>query len=207
MVFSMRQIKLSLLVCLFPVSVLAAPETYLIDVVHSFPHFEANHLGMSTIRGRFDKMSGKITLDRAAKSGSLDVKIDTASLNTGDAKHEPGSWAAKNYGPRSRDEHLRSPDFFNVAEFPEAAYKSSQFNFSGDKLDSIDGTLTLLGVSKPVKLTVTAFKCGPHPFTKKEMCGADAVAVVKRSDFGMKTFVGPVADDIKMNFNIEAFKE
>jgi len=186
---------------------LAAPDTYLIDVVHSFPYFEANHLGMSTIRGRFDKMSGKITLDRAAKAGSLDVKIDTASLNTGDAKHEAGSWAAKTYGPRSRDEHLRSADFFNAVEYPEATYKSTRFNFSGDKLDSIDGTLTLLGVSKPVKLTVTAFKCGPHPFTKKEMCGADAVAVVKRSDFGMKTFVGPVADEIKMSLNVEAFKE
>jgi polyisoprenoid-binding protein YceI len=203
----MRQLQRALLVCLFPVSALAAADTYVIDVVHSYPHFEANHLGMSTIRGRFDKMSGKITLDRAAKSGGLDVKIDTASLNTGDAKHEAGSWAAKNYGPRSRDEHLRSADFFNVVEFPEASYKSTQFNFSGDKLDSIDGTLTLLGVSKPVKLTVTAFKCGPHPFNKKEMCGADATAVVKRSDFGMKTFVGPVADDIKMSFNIEAFKE
>jgi len=203
----MRQLQLALIACLFPLPALAAPDTYLIDAVHSFPYFEANHLGMSTIRGRFDKMSGKITLDRAAKTGALDVKIDTASINTGDVKHEPGSWAAKTYGPRSRDEHLRSADFFNVAEYPDAAYKSSQFNFSGDKLDSIDGTLTLLGVSKPVKLTVTAFKCAPHPFTKKEMCGADAVAVVKRSDFGMKTFIGPVADDIRMSFNIEAFKE
>jgi polyisoprenoid-binding protein YceI len=203
----MRQLKTALLACLVPVSALAAPDTYLIDVAHSFPNFEVGHLGMSTVHGRFDKMSGKISLDRAAKAGALEVKIETASVNSGDAKHEPGSWAAKNYGPRSRDEHLRSADFFNVAEFPEATYKSTQFNFSGDKLDSVDGTLTLLGVSKPVKLTVTAFKCGPHPFTKKEMCGADAVTVVKRSDFGMKTFVGPVADDIKLSFNIEAYKE
>ena len=203
----MRQLKTALLACLFPVSALAGPDTYLIDVAHSFPSFEVGHLGMSTIHGRFDKMSGKITLDRAAKAGALEVRIDTASVNSGDAKHEPGSWAAKNYGPRSRDEHLRSADFFNVAEFPEATFKSSQLNFNGDRLDSVDGTLTLLGVSKPLKLTVTAFKCAPHPFTKKEMCGADAVAVVKRSEFGMKTFVGPVADDIRLSFNIEAYKE
>jgi polyisoprenoid-binding protein YceI len=162
---------------------------------------------MSTIQGRFDRMSGRIVLDRAAKTGSIEVKVDTASITTGDAKHEPGSFAFKAYGPRSRDEHLRSADFFNVAEFPEAVYKSTKLNFNGDVLESVDGQLTLLGVTKPVKLTVTHFKCGPHPFTKKDMCGADAVAQIKRTDFGMKTFVGPVADDVKLTFNIEAYKE
>lgn len=203
----MSRIKTALIVSLLPMSAFAAPDTYLIDVVHSFPNFSVNHLGMSTIQGRFDKMSGKITLDRAAKTGALEVKVETASVNTGDAKHEAGSWAAKNYGPRSRDEHLRSADFFNVAEFPDATYKSSKFNFNGDNLESVEGTLTLVGVTKPVKLTVTAFKCAPHPFTKKEMCGADAVTSFKRTDFGIKTFVGPVSDEVKLTFNIESYKE
>jgi len=203
----MSHLKTVVLACLLPISAVAAPETYAIDPVHSFPHFSLNHLGMSTITGRrFDRMSGRITLDREARSGTLEVKVDTASLTTGDARHEPGSWAAKNYGPRSRDEHLRTADFFNVAEFPEALYRGTKFNFNGDNLESIDGTLTL-GVSKPVKLAVTFFKCGPHPFTKKDMCGADAVASTKRSEFGMKTMVGPLSDEVKLSFNIEAFKE
>ncbi|HWH82379.1 MAG TPA: YceI family protein [Burkholderiaceae bacterium] len=203
----MSLFKSALVLAMLPAPALAAPETYLIDVVHSFPSFSVGHLGMSTLHGRFDQMSGTITLDRAAKTGALEVKIVTASITTGDAKHVAGSWAEKTYGPRSRDEHLRSADFFNVAEFPDATYKSTKFNFSGDALESIDGTLTLLGVTKPVKLTVTAFKCGPHPFTKKEMCGADAVTQFKRSDFGMKTFIGPVSDEIKMSFNVESYKE
>ncbi len=203
----MSPLKAALLVALLPLPVLAAPETYVIDPVHSFPNFTIGHFGMSTIHGRFDRMSGKITLDRAAKTGAIDVKIDTASLNTGDAKHEPGSWAAKTYGPRSRDEHLRSADFFNVAEFPEASYKATRFNFNGDTLESVDGELTLIGVTKPVKLSVTAFRCAPNPFNKKDMCGADAAVLFKRSDFGMKTFLGPVPDEVKMVFGIEAYKE
>ena len=203
----MSRIKIALIAAMLPMSAFAAADTYLIDSVHSFPNFSVNHLGMSTIHGSFDKMSGKITLDRAAKSGALEIKVETASLSTGDAKHEAGSWAAKNYGPRSRDEHLRSADFFNVAEFPDATYKSSKFNFNGDTLESVEGSFTLLGVTKPMKLTVTAFKCGPHPFTKKEMCGADAVTSFKRSDFGMKAFVPAVSDEVKLVINVEAYKE
>jgi len=203
----MRLTRIALLACIVPVAAAAAPETYLVDPVHSFTHFTVGHLGMSTIGGRFDRMSGKIVLDRAGKSGEVDIAVDAASINTGDAKHEAGSWAAKNYGPRSRDEHLRTADFFNVAEFPQVTYKSTKLHFNGDTLESVDGTLTLLGVSKPVKLTVTAYKCAPNPFTKKDMCGADAVAQIKRSDFGMKTFVGPVSDEVKLTFDLEAYKE
>ena len=202
----MSRLLTLLIACAVPAAI-AAPDTYLIDPVHSFPYFSVGHLGMSTLRGRFDRMGGKIVMDRAARTGELEVKIETASITTADAKHEAGSWAARNYGPRSRDEHLRTADFFNVAEFPEATYKSSKFNFNGDTLESVDGTLTLLGVTKPVKLTVSAFKCAPHPFTKKDMCGADAAAQFKRSDFGMKTFIGPVSDEVKLAFNIEAYKE
>lgn len=203
----MKHAKAIFLACLFPVAALAAPESYAIDPVHSFVNFTVGHLGMSTIAGRFDRLSGKFVLDRVARTGEVEVDVDAASINTGDAKHEPGSWAAKNYGPRSRDDHLRTADFFNVVEFPQVRFKSTKLNFNGDMLESIDGTLTLLGVSKPVKLTVTAYKCAPNPFTKKDMCGADAVAQIKRSAFGMKTFVGPVSDDVKLAFNVEAYKE
>lgn len=203
----MSFIRSALVAALLPAAALAAPDTYVLDPVHSFTNFTVGHLGMSTIAGRFDRMNGKVVLDRTAKTGEIDINVEAASINTGDPKHEPGSWAAKNYGPRSRDEHLRTADFFNVAEFPQVAYKSSKLHFNGDVLESVDGTLTLLGVSKPVKLTVTAYKCAPNPFTKKDMCGADATAQFKRSDFGMKTFVGPVSDEVKLTFGVEAYKE
>jgi polyisoprenoid-binding protein YceI len=190
--------RLALLLAL-PVGALAAPQTYNIDPMHSFPNFTIGHLGVSTIHGRFERISGKITLDPAAKTGSMEVKVPTATVSTGDAKRENGA--------RSRDEHLRSADFFNSAEFPDMTFKSTKFNFSGDKVESVEGNLTLLGVTKPVKLHVTQFFCGANPFTKKQMCGADAEAAIKRSDFGMKFGVPAISDDVKLSIGIEAYPE
>ena len=195
----MSRLSTSLVVCLFPLAAMAAPTTYVMDPLHSYPNFTINHLGMSTMHGRFDKMAGKITFDQAAKTGSLEAKIASVSINTGDSKRADGS--------RSRDEHLRSADFFNSAEYPELVYKSTKFNFKGDDVESVEGTLTMLGVTKPVKLSVTSFKCGPHPFTKKPMCGADAQTMIKRTDWGIKFGVPAVADDIKLTFSIEAYPE
>jgi polyisoprenoid-binding protein YceI len=188
-----------MLTLLAPFTAVAAPLTYNIDSFHSFPNFTIGHLGMTTIHGRFDRMTGKVVLDAAAKTGSLEVKIQSATVSTGDAK--------RNDGARSRDEHLRSADFFNSAEFPEVTYKSTKFNFAGDKLESVEGTLTLLGVTKPVKLSVTAFNCGPHPFSKKPMCGAYAEGQIKRTDFGMKFGVPAISDDVKLAISLEAYPE
>ncbi len=195
----MIQRSFAALACLAPLCVLAAPQTYVIDPIHSFPNFRINHLGMASIMGRFEKMTGKVVFDPAAKSGSLEVKIPTATVSTGDGKRADGV--------RSRDDHLRTADFFNSAEYPEMTYKSTKFNFNGDALESIEGNLTLLGVSKPVKLAVSSFKCGPHPFTKKPMCGADAEAILKRTDFGMKFGVPAIADDVKLMIGVEAYPE
>jgi polyisoprenoid-binding protein YceI len=202
-----RQSTLALLAAALPLCAFAAPQTYVIDPVHSIPTFAVNHIGMATIYGRFDGLNGKVTFDSAAKTGALEVKIDTRTVNSGIAKHEPGSAAAKLHGPRSRDEHLRTADFFNVAEFPEITYKSTKFNFNGDNLESVEGNLTMLGVTKPVKLNVTSFKCGNHPFMKKPMCGGDVVATLKRTDFGMKYGVPAVSDEIKLMIGVEAYPE
>src|SRR5215210_8365793 len=202
-----RSSVVAFLACAIPLAALAAPESYEFDPAHTFAHFSVVHLGMSTVRGRFDRVNAKLTLDRVAKTGDLEVKVETASLNTGDAKHEPGSWVFKTYGPRSRDEMLRGPDYFNVAEFPEAIFKSTKFNFNGDALESVDGTLTLLGVTKPLKLTLTFFKCAPNPFNKKDMCGADAAGQFKRSDFGMKAALAGASDEVKITFDVEAYKQ
>jgi len=86
-------------------------------------------------------------------------------------------------------------------------YKSSKLNFNGDNVASIEGDLTLLGVTRPVTLSVDYFKCAAHPFVKKPACGANATATIKRSDFGMKYLVGPVGDDVKITIQVEAISE
>jgi polyisoprenoid-binding protein YceI len=185
----MRKLILALSIAL-PLSAFAT-ESYTIDPPHTFPHFSINHLGFSTMQGRFDDTSGKITLDRVAKSGSVEIAIKTASISTGFAK---------------RDEHLKSPDFFNAAEFPAITYKSTAVHFKGDAPASVDGNLTISGVMKPVTLTIDAFNCGTNPMSKKDECGAAASAQIKRSDFGVKYGLPAVGDDVKLVFEIEAIK-
>jgi polyisoprenoid-binding protein YceI len=182
-----------------PLAALANPVTYTIDPLHSFPNFSVNHMNMTMVHGRFERMTGKITLDPAAKTGSMEVKVPTATVSTGDAKRADGA--------RARDEHLRSADFFNSAEFPDMTFKSTKLNFAGDKVESVEGNLTLLGVTKPVKLQVTHFNCGPHPFSKKPMCGAYVEGNIKRTDFGMNFGVPAISDEVKLAIGIEAYPE
>jgi len=169
-----------------------AAESFTADPNHTYPSFEINHLGFSISRGTFEKSSGKITLDAATKSGTIDITIDTASVNTGMAK---------------RDDHLKSDEFFNVAKFPTMTYKSSKLKFNGDKLVGADGELTLLGVTKPVSLNIDWFRCGAHPMSKKALCGANATTAIKRSDFGLSTFLPAIGDDVKIAIQIEAYKD
>ncbi len=186
-------------VCFAPLAAFAAAETYNLDPTHTITNFSVDHFGMSTVYGHFEKSTGKLSIDRAAKTGSIEVKIPTATVATGDSKRADGQ--------RSRDEHLRTADFFNATEFPDMVYKSTKFNFSGDKVESVDGTLTLLGVTKPVKLSVARMNCGPHPFSKKEMCGADLTGSIKRTDFGMKFGAPAISDEVKLMIAVEAYKE
>ena len=170
----------------------AAPTTLSVDASHSQPYFEIGHFGYSIQRGTFDKVEGTIVVDAEKKTGSADVTIDVNSLNTG--------WAA-------RDKHLKTADFFNVEKFPTMTFKSTSFKFDGDKLASVDGNFTLLGVTKPVTLTVSQFHCGDHPMMKKYWCGAEASATIKRSDFGMTTFVPAVSDEVHLVIPVEAGKQ
>ena len=173
-----------------PMSVFAA-DSYTIDPNHTFPRFSINHLGFSTLQGRFDKTSGTVTLDRAAKTGAVELSIESGSISTGFSK---------------RDEHLRSPDFFNAVEFPAITYKSTVMHFKGDAPASVDGNLTILGVTKPVTFTIDAFNCGTNPMNKKDECGAGASAQIKRSDFGVKYGLPAIGDDVKLELEIEAIK-
>lgn len=183
-----------------PFAAAAAPESYTLDPFHSYVHFEVDHLGgMSKMRGRFDKTSGKFTIDNAAKTGSLDVTVQTASISTGDND--------KGNRPRARDEHLRSPDFFNVAEFSTMIFKSTRIVFKGDNPAAIEGNVTLLGITKPLTLQVEHWRCGPSPATKREMCGANASGTIKRSDFGMKYGIPSVGDEQKLWIEMEGYKD
>ena len=185
-----KSLAIMVIAASLPLSALAA-DSYTVDPNHTFPNFTINHLGFSTMHGRFDRTSGTITLDRTAKTGSVDISIETASISTGFSK---------------RDDHLKSPDFFNAAEFPAITYKSTAVHFNGDKPSSIDGNLTISGVTKPVTLTITDFNCGTNPMSKKDECGAAATAQIKRSDFGVKYGLPAIGDDVNMDFEIEAFK-
>lgn len=183
------------LIALLPASALAAPQTFAFDPLHTSVSFAIEHLGLSMIHGRFKKFSGKVTFDQAAKTGNVEFTIDTASIDTNDQD--------KGNRPRSRDEHLRSADFFNVAEFPTMTYKSTKVVYTGDTPTTVEGELTLLGVTKPVAITIERFKCNPATATAKERCGGSGTAKIKRADFGMKRGIPQIGDDVALSFGFE----
>lgn len=187
----MLRSTLTLAASVLALSANAAEEQYNLDPAHTYPHFAVSHAGFSTMYGRFDATTGTLTMDRGAKTLSVSVEIEAKSIGTGHAK---------------RDDHLRSPDFFNVAEHPKLTFKSTGSKWEGDRPVEISGDLTLVGVTRPVTLAVAAFKCGDDPW-KNFRCGADASTSFKRSDFGMKYGVPGIGDDIRLMFEIEAVRQ
>ena len=183
------QILIATLLAASATSAMAA--TYNLDPTHTFPSFEADHMGLSVWRGKFNKTSGTVNLDRAAKTGSLEVKIDADSID---------------FGLDAMNKHAKDDVMFNVAKFPTITYTSKSFKFDGDKLVGVDGELTLLGVTKPVALKIDKFKCIMHPRYKKEVCGADATAEFKRSDFGLNYGLPNFSPEVKLAIQIEAIK-
>ena len=170
---------------------LAAPVSYVVDPKHTYASFEIDHLGLSTARGTFDRTSGNITLDPTAATGYIEIVIDTASVNTGLAK---------------RDQHLRAAAFFNVNQYPTMTYEATSLRFDGETLTGADGHLTLLGRTLPVSIEVTRFSCAQHPIHKKPACGADAVASIRRSEWGMTSYVPTIGDNVTIRIGIEAFR-
>lgn len=177
----------------------AANESYTIDPYHTLPHFTLDYHGFGAITGRFDRTTGKFTVDRAARKGSLELAIEAASLTTGDG--ERGS------RPRSRDEHLRSVDFFNVAEFPRITFRSTDVRFNGDVPAEVDGQLSMLGVTRPVTLKVERWVCKDHAVYKKPACGGNASAVIRRSEFGMKYAIPSISDEVRLTTLFLGFRD
>ena len=186
------QFKLLTAAALLAVSASGAfAATYNIDPSHTYPSFEADHKGLSVWRGKFDKTSGTIQMDRATKTGSMDITIDAASIN---------------FGLDKMNTHAKSPDMFNVEKFPTVTYKGKHFKFEGEKLVEVEGELTMLGVTKPVTLKVNRFKCVMDQRLKREICGADATAEFKRTDFGLNYATPAFAPEVKLAIQVEAIK-
>jgi polyisoprenoid-binding protein YceI len=167
---------------------LAAPTTYSPEPNHTFVRFSYNHLGFSTQLSRFDKTTGTVVFDPVAKTAQIDVVIDTKSVDTGSELFNG---------------HIQAADLLDTAEFPTATFKSTAVKFEGDAPSTIDGILTIKGISKPVTLKVTAFKHAMN-MQKKDAIGADATATIKRSDFKMDKFVPLVSDEVTVTIAIEA---
>lgn len=148
----------------------AAPVTYQIDPHHTFPSFEADHMGISVWRGKLNKSSGTVSFDKATGSGSIDIAVDLASIDFG--HDQLNSWA-------------RGKDFFDVKKHPKALYKGRFDGTSNGVPAQVLGELTLHGVTRPVVLKINSLKCVPHPLHKRELCGADAVATFNRDEFGL----------------------
>ena len=169
-----------------------AADTYTIEPNHTYPSFEADHMGISVWRGKFTKTSGTIELDRAARTGALDITIDATSLD---------------FGHEKMNNHAKGADIFDVVKFPTAQYKSKSMTFKDNTPVSVDGELTLHGVTKPVKLTINKFKCIMHPMLKREVCGADASAEFNRADFGITFGLPKFAPEVKLAIQVEAIKQ
>jgi len=170
----------------------AVPETYAVEGTHTYPRFSYSHFGYSTQLSRFNKTTGKVVFDKAAKTGSVEIVIDTQSVDTG-------------YG--TFNEHIQGEDFLDTGKYPTATFKSTKVVFEGDKPVAVEGKLTLKGVTKPVTLTVTSFQAMPHPMLKKDAIGANAFTVVKRSEFNAGKYAPYVGDDVRIDIALEAIKE
>jgi polyisoprenoid-binding protein YceI len=175
---------------LLPIKSIMAAD-YTIDPAHTFVSFAINHLGFSTMRGKFDRQSGSLQFDPAAKQASVTIEIDASSIDTGHGK---------------RDAHLQSPDFLNAVENPTITFKSTGATWNGDKPATLTGDLTILGVSKPVTLTITSMNCGPNPFSKKETCGFDATASITRTDYGVNYGAPAIGEVLDLQIEVEAIK-
>jgi polyisoprenoid-binding protein YceI len=178
---------------LFTAAASAAPVKYNVDPNHTYPSFTADHFGgLSKWRGKIDSSSGTITLDSAAQTGTVDVKIDMKTLD---------------FGHAALNEHAKTKDMFGVEQFPTASYTGKLVNFQNGAPTEVDGSLTLHGVTRPVKLKINSFLCKQNPMSKKETCGADAFARIKRDDFGVdygKAYGFNM--DVELQIQVEAVK-
>lgn len=174
----------------------AAPQRFALDPDNTHVYWELKHFGTSTLRGRFDAVSGSVTLDREARSGAVSISIDTTSLST---------------GTRIFDGVVRGPQLLATSEHPSAYFVASRFAFEGDRLVSVTGEFTLRGNSRPLTLKAMRFGCRSDtetdPTTAREVCGGDFEAEFNRSDFGITHSLPFVGDAVRLVVQIEGVRQ
>jgi len=171
----------------------AEPASYAIDPTHTFVTFEISHFGAAVNRGRFDKKQGSVQLDKAAKSGKVEITFDMTSVNT---------------GTPSFDKHLQSADLFNAAQHPTMKFVADKFVFNGDKVASVEGQLTLLGKTGPLTLKANQFACYDSPMLKREVCGGDFEGTIDRTQWGMNYGVEwGFPKNVRLVVQVEAVKQ
>jgi len=168
-----------------------AADNYTIDPDFSMASFDIARVGFSSQSGRFNKTSGKVVLDLPAKTGSVDFTIFTKSIDMGSA-----AWTS----------HLSDPGLFNVKKFPTMNFKSDKLIFEGNKVVAAEGQFTMLGVTKPLKLTVSNFQCGVSPTDKRQVCSGNILADLKRSDFGLTKYIPAVSDEVRISVSVDAYR-
>lgn len=182
-------LALAVSACALPAA--AAPVTYALDTDHTHVAFEFPHMGISTWRGLLGKGTGTAVLDREGRTGTVEVTFDTGNLE---------------FAHKEMHEHAVSDKWFNVAKFPTATYKGT-IKFKGANPASVDGELTLMGVTKPVKLKLNSFKCIDHPYYKREACGADAEGELHRGEFGLTKGADGEMGKVKLRIQVEGLKQ
>jgi len=171
----------------------ANASTYAIDPTHTFAYWGVLHFGTSTSRGRFAVKEGQVQFDRAAKAGAIEVILDTTAPNSGVAE---------------LDKQLASKDFFDSANFPTGKFVAAQLRFNGDKVVEAAGMLTLRGKTHPVTLRASNFNCYDSPVIKREVCGGDFEATVKRSLWGISWGLDMgLPDEVRLLVQVEAVKQ
>jgi polyisoprenoid-binding protein YceI len=171
----------------------AQAASYALDPAHTYVTFEIGHFGTSTNRGRFDKKEGKVEFDRAAKSGKVEITVETSSINTGFAAFT---------------KHLQSADLFDAEKFPTMKFVADKFSFSGDKVTEVTGSLTLLGKTNPLTLKATNFNCYDSPMLKREVCGGDFEGTLDRTAYGMNYGIDwGFPKNVRLVVQVEAVKQ
>ena len=185
-----RKLLFTLAVVALSTPAQAVPDKYEFDKTHTHILFFISHLGFSNTVGRIKDYDGYFTFDEKEPEKSIvDVTLKPASVDTSVAK---------------LDEELQGEKFFNIAKFPEMKFKSTSVKVTGKNTGDVIGDMTILGVTKPVTLHVTYNKSGIHPFTNEYVSGFTADAMLKRSDFGMDSFIPAVGDEVRIHLEVEA---
>lgn len=170
---------------------LAAPETYTIDPAHTYPSLEMSHMGISVWRGKFNKSSGKIALDRAERTGTAQIRVETSSID---------------FGHAGMNRFAVAEDWLDVDKHPVMTYTGT-VRFLEDRPALVDGQLTLRGVTRPLTLRINSFKCIQHPILRSDVCGADAEGEFHRAEFGMTLYSEGEAGKIRLRIQVEAIKD